>query len=88
MPSAPSYSVAPQTTNVGSQIALNASVVDPDGDPIQYVWTTTAGTIADKFAPQTSYTCTAAGTHTITLRVYDGRCFQSQHTVTVNVTCN
>jgi hypothetical protein len=87
-PPAPTYSVAPQTTNVGSQISLSASVVDPDGDPIQYVWTASSGTIADKFAAQTSYTCTEAGTHVITLRVYDGRCFQTQHTVNVNVTCN
>lgn len=81
-----SISAAPDSVMVGDKIYLNAVASDPVGDPILLAWTGTSGTFADSSAATTTYTCTQAGTQTITARVSkgDGSCSDS---TSFGVTC-
>lgn len=67
--------VAPLEASVGSSLVLSAQAADEDDapSPLAYQWTTTgAGTFEDASEPETSFTCTEAGTPTLTLTVTDG----------------
>lgn len=75
---------APLQTNVGGTIVLEASALDPDGDKLAYRWRATSGKIAAPRSANTTYTCTSAGSHTLTLSVTDRRCSVSQQ---IPVTC-
>lgn len=67
-PSIQSYSVGPLQVAVGSSITLTAVVVDPEGDPWELNWTTSAGTVTVPGDPQSAeYQCTVEGQHTLTL---------------------
>lgn len=81
-----SISAAPDSVAVGDKIYLDAVAVDPDGDPTSIAWTATSGTFADASAATTTYTCTQAGTQTITAKVSkaDGSCSDS---TSFDVTC-
>lgn len=74
-----SISAAPDSVAVGGQINLVAVASDPSGDPTSIAWTATAGTFADAASLTTTYTCTKAGTQTITATVSkaDGSCSDS-----------
>lgn len=75
----------PPTCNAGADqtitlptnsVTLTATAADPDGDPLTYAWTKTAGgaaTIATPAAASTQVTGLVAGTYTFTLAVTDGR---------------
>jgi hypothetical protein len=77
--------VTPSEAAVGDTIAVSASAFDPDGDALDYAWTATSGTFADASAANTAYTCTAAGSHSLTVTVDDGRgCTES---LSVGVSC-
>jgi hypothetical protein len=78
------FSVAPLQTNVGGQIGVAATASDPDGGFVLFLWTAPAGTFANPEASSTTYSCTALGTHTITLLINDGSCTKEK---TVQVTC-
>ena len=70
---------------MGLQIAVSAAGSDLEGDVVEYLWTATAGSFANREAASTSYTCTTPGPHTITLTVWDGLC---PTTLDVPVVCH
>ena len=78
--------VSPTTTSVGGTISLFSSVDDQDGsiDPIDYIWSATSGTFANRFSKTTKFTCTAVGSFEISLAVWDGAC---RSDASVPVTC-
>lgn len=63
--------VSPLQTSIGNDIALSATAVDPESDPIMYFWFGSGGTVADSFAPSTTYTCTRPGEHSINIWITD-----------------
>ncbi len=64
--------VAPLQAGIGDRIELSAEAADPDGDALAFRWTATNGAIARPRAANTSYTCKARGSHTLTVTVSDG----------------
>ncbi len=81
-------SAVPNEVFVGASIALVGAAHDVDSGPssLSYAWTTTSGAVTDAAASSTRFTCTAAGTATITLTVSDGDAGCSD-TSSVIVTC-
>ncbi len=79
--------VAPLQTSVGNDIDLAAQAFDEDGDPIEYVWTASGGSIADASAMATTYTCQDVGNHEITVRVSNDGFELCNASWTVPVTC-
>ncbi len=64
----------PCQVEVGKTIALRATGQDPDGDRLQYRWSTPAGTIGDPLSAATNWTAeTSPGTQVLTVTVDDGR---------------
>ena len=82
-PSITSAVVAPDQTSVGATVAVSATGVDPDSDPMTFAWGPTANFAAATSA-STTYTCTTAGVQPITLTISDGKC---NATVTLKITC-
>jgi hypothetical protein len=78
--------VVPQTIAIGqtAQVSVNAS--DPEGATLQYTWASLAGTFGNPAAAATTYTCTQAIDHNISMTVSDGDSFCNQ-TRLLNVTC-
>ena len=64
----------PAEVLVGGSVGLTGTAHDVDGAPsaLSYRWTASSGVLADASAQNTRFTCTAAGTATITLTVSDG----------------
>jgi hypothetical protein len=77
--------VSPLETSVDNDIDLSALGFDADGDPIQYIWSASGGSIADSNAASTTYTCEEIGVHEITVNVTDNdtHCRMAQWTVDV-----
>ena len=73
-PVADGISAAPASVAVGGTIALDAAAHDSDNgpSPLSYHWTASSGTLASASARSTTFTCTQAGTFTVTLGVSDG----------------
>ncbi len=67
-----SVTVLPTETTVGFDIALTSTNLDGDGDVVTSDWSATEGTFSDTTTEDTTYTCTLAGNHLITLVVDDG----------------
>jgi hypothetical protein len=84
-PNIDSLTAGPLETDVGKQIDLSAQASDFEGDVMEYLWTASAGSFANKDAAATTYTCTVAGSQTITLTAWDGLC---PTTKDVPVVCN
>ena len=65
---------SPAEVKVGGSIALSATAHDSDASPsaLSYAWTASAGTLSDASAQNPSFTCTAPGPVTLTLKVSDG----------------
>jgi hypothetical protein len=78
------YSAAPLQIGAGGHIAVQASAFDSDSPTLTYLWTATSGSFADPSAGSTTFTCSPAGTPTITFTAWDGRC---SATATFSVTC-
>jgi hypothetical protein len=79
--------VSPLQTSVGNDIDLSATGEDREGDPIEYAWTGSGGSIADPSAASTTYTCEEAGEQMIAVTISDdgfGHCMDDW---TVPVTC-
>lgn len=88
----------PPTVNAGADqaillpttsVSVNAAATDPDGDPLSYAWTKTAGgaaTIATPSAASTQITGLVAGAYTFTVTVDDGKGGIATDSVVVNVT--
>jgi len=69
--------VAPLQTSVGHTIDLLAQAEDPDGELVLPWWNSSAGTIAEPEASETTYLCDERGERTITFAVLDeGGCEQ------------
>jgi hypothetical protein len=79
-----SYSGAPVTVSVGGSIAIAASALDLDDNPLAFNWTAPTGAFADTAAASTTFTCTTAGAVILTVAVSDGMC---QDTATLPLTC-
>jgi hypothetical protein len=90
-PTIDSLSVIPAEVYVGSSLAILAAAHDPDNGPapLSAVWATTSGTLSNLSTTGATFTCTAAGTFTISLRISDGtpgtRCAD---TASVTVICS
>ncbi len=81
-PSITSAVIAPDQTSVGGTVAVSTTGADPDGDSLTYAWGPAAN-FAAPTAASTTYTCTAAGTQTITLAISDGKCNATLSTLTI-----
>jgi hypothetical protein len=70
------YTLSPLSTSVGGTIDVTAAGEDDSTDAavIGYTWTAPMGTFADPKAAHTTYTCTGAGTVTLTVTVSNGDC--------------
>jgi hypothetical protein len=79
--------VSPLDTSVGGDIALSAMGSDANGDPIEFLWTGTGGSIADPNAASTVYTCGEAGNQSVTVTVSDDDFEFCTDELTVPVTC-
>jgi hypothetical protein len=79
--------VSPLQTSVGNDIDLASQAVDLEGDAIDYQWSGTGGTIDDPGAASTTYTCTEAGNHFVTIQVSDDDFEYCMSGWTVAVTC-
>mgnify|MGYP001545947500 CR=1 FL=1 len=77
---------SPASVAVGGQLALSATAHDSDALPqaLSYSWTSSSGTLSSVTAKDTTLTCTSAGEVTVTLKVTDGDCGETQ---TAIVTC-
>lgn len=73
-PSVTSYDVEPSQVVVGGAVHLTAAAEDPNGAPLTFTWSATAGTIADAHAQATTFTCTAVGVPVVTIQVSNGTC--------------
>ncbi|HEV8550119.1 MAG TPA: 5'-nucleotidase C-terminal domain-containing protein [Polyangiaceae bacterium] len=65
---------APAEVSVGASLALEGQAHDTDRGPsaLVYTWSATSGTLSDPNAQSPTFTCTTAGTATVTLTVGDG----------------
>ena len=83
-------SSSPSEVVVGSSIALAAAAHDADSAPaaLTYAWTAPSGSFASAVGQTTSFTCTQAGTVSISLTVSDGDSSPGcPHTHAVPVIC-
>lgn len=81
-PRVSSETAAPLATSVGGTIALSGAASTKDG---VLKWSATSGKIASPSATDTTFTCTEAGTATVTLTVTRGTsCVDSKH---IDVAC-
>ena len=79
--------VSPLQTSVGNDIDLSAEGMDVEDDDIKYLWSNAGGTIGDPNAASTTYTCTEAGEHQITITISDDDFEFCMDDWTVPVTC-
>ena len=94
-----SVTASPSTTIVGTSVSVAASAIAPNPSGITYAWSVTpastgvgTGTFDNASASNPHFTCTAAGTATLTVVVGDGptdggTCNPAASTTTVQVSC-
>jgi len=90
-PTIQAVSATPSSVLVGGSVALDAEATDPDNgpSPLAYAWTATSGSFDDATKPNPTFTCTTAGTASLTLTVSDGDPLKScADTSTVTVSCS
>ena len=76
----------PCRVEVGKTSSITAIPDDPDGDVVQFRWTTSAGTIGDTRAAKTVWTAeTVPGTYPLTITVDDGKGGVATGTVNIEV---
>lgn len=78
--------VVPQTIAVGQTAQVSVLANDQEGATLVYTWSSLAGTFADAALDVTTYQCTQAIDHNISINVSDGDTFCDQ-TRLLNVTC-
>jgi PKD domain-containing protein len=71
-PTIDSISMIPATVVVGGSLSLIAGARGLNSAGLTYSWTASSGSLANPTSPIATYTCTSAGTPTITLTVSDG----------------
>ncbi|MEM7136353.1 MAG: PKD domain-containing protein, partial [Myxococcota bacterium] len=79
--------ISPLQVTGSDPINLSSSATDANGDPIDFLWTATNGTITDPTAPATTYTCDTLGTHTITITVSDDNFVNCNSSVSGIINC-
>lgn len=90
-PTIDSLSVTPAEVQVGSSMVIVAEAHDPDNGPapLSATWAAMSGTLINLSTTGATFTCTAAGTFTVSLRISDGtpgtKCAD---TASVTVTCS
>jgi hypothetical protein len=90
-PTIDSLSVTPAEVQVGSSMVIVAEAHDPDNGPapLSATWAAMSGNLTNLSTTGATFTCTAAGTFTISLRISDGtpgtKCAD---TASVTVTCS
>ncbi|HEY0469697.1 MAG TPA: metallophosphoesterase, partial [Polyangiaceae bacterium] len=83
--------VAPNELLVGGSVVVNATAHDSDAAPaaLSYQWTASSGTLSSATAQNPTFTCTSAGTATLTLKVSDGDATPDcADSATATVTCS
>jgi len=76
----------PCDVETGRAAAIRAIGSDPDGDPVEFRWTTAGGSIADPSMPATTWRApTEPGPVTLTVTVADGKGGTATDTVTIDV---
>jgi hypothetical protein len=81
---------SPDQVVIGGTAKLSATAHDTDGVPqaLAYSWSTTAGSLSSTSAANPIFTCTQAGTATITVAVSDGDATAGcADQMTINVVC-
>jgi hypothetical protein len=63
--------IAPEQTDVGSQVTLYALAEDPDGDPVRVGWSGAGGKVTDPKAGATTYVCEEHGEHAVIVTATD-----------------
>ncbi|MFD9941529.1 LamG-like jellyroll fold domain-containing protein [Nonomuraea sp. NPDC059023] len=85
----PTAAITASATSGEAPLAVSFSgtgSTDPDGDPLTYAWDLDGdGDLDDSTSATPSRTYTQPGSHTVRLRVSDGRGGQGDATVTINV---
>jgi 5'-nucleotidase len=86
-PTLDGVSASPAEIIVGGSVSLSAFAHDSDAAPapLSYSWTATSGEINNPTAQSPRFSCTGAGTPTITVTVSDGDCVD---TGSVTVVCD
>lgn len=69
-----SVSAAPNALDIGGSVVLASVAHDTDVAPaaLSYQWTASSGTLGNADSANPTFTCTTAGTATLTLRLSDG----------------
>jgi outer membrane protein OmpA-like peptidoglycan-associated protein len=76
----------PCDVETGRAASIRAVGSDPDGDPVEFRWTTASGSIADPSMPATTWRApTEPGPVTLTVTVADGKGGTATDTVTIDV---
>ena len=76
----------PSVVEPGQTAKCAAQATDPEGGPLTYRWTTTAGTISPTDAPNTTFTCPATeGPVTVTVTATDNA--KNESTATASLLC-
>jgi hypothetical protein len=84
-PNITAYTVAPDTAQVGDEIALSVSATDPNtSQTLAFSWSGSGGGFSSNTGSKTTFTCGSAGTQTLVATVNDGKCTDTQNII---VTC-
>ncbi|HEY3252982.1 MAG TPA: metallophosphoesterase, partial [Polyangiaceae bacterium] len=86
-----SLNVAPSELTVGGSVVVSATAHDSDAapSPLSYQWTASGGTLSSATAQNPTFTCTAPGSVTLTLKVSDGDATPDcADSMTATVTCS
>jgi len=84
-PPTAAFGMTPPTVNPGDSTYLNATVRDPDGVLVEYLWDYGDGVVRDEHAPSTWHAWSLPGTYPVTLRVTDNSGLTANATLTVTV---
>jgi 5'-nucleotidase len=89
-PVADGITASPSELAVGTSVVLSGVAHDSDAAPsaLAYQWTASSGTLNSATAPNPTFTCTTAGTATLSLTVSDGDTTPGcNDTTSIDVTC-
>jgi hypothetical protein len=73
IPAIASVTVSPGTVNANGIVNITVAATDPDGDPLTYAYTVTGGSISGTGASVSWTAPSAAGAHSVTVTVSDGK---------------
>lgn len=89
-PTCAGFTVERSSLRSGETCKLEAHVLDPDGDPLQYVWSTTGGHIVNVTISRCTFDATglAPGKYVVTVMAYDGHDHTVECATTIEVVPN